>query len=352
MLGDGHGFDPVVHANALGGEQEIRMRMTMRLKRTGHDIRQVFRNLVTIDLGGGTEDTLLLAGSRRSGTTWLSTVINYRRKLRYVFEPLHSEFVPECRGRPMFQYVRPDATDSALKDLLDRLLSGKVSNRWTNRENQCRISRKRLVKIVRANFMLKYIRREFPRMPIVFVLRHPCAVAASQLRTPRGKTVPIEEQLEQSKLVEDHLAPFLDTMTGREDLFERQIVWWCMENYVPLRQLESGDAHVVFYETMCTQPEGELESLFGFLGLKLDEGVWKQFRRPSSMSGGWSAIRHGQDLIESWRKRVSESQVKEAVRIIESFGLGHVYGAESMPRTPAAELLRPSGSEGQQLSAP
>ena len=41
-----------------------------------------------VDLGKGDHrDAVFLAGSGRSGTTWLSEVINYKGGYRYVFEP-------------------------------------------------------------------------------------------------------------------------------------------------------------------------------------------------------------------------------------------------------------------------
>ena len=37
--------------------------------------------------------TILIAGTGRSGTTWLSDTINYKNQFRYIFEPLHSNKV-------------------------------------------------------------------------------------------------------------------------------------------------------------------------------------------------------------------------------------------------------------------
>jgi len=53
--------------------------------------------------------SILLAGTARSGTTWLGDLIASQIHCRILFEPFNPDFVPEYRGLHYFQYMRPGA---------------------------------------------------------------------------------------------------------------------------------------------------------------------------------------------------------------------------------------------------
>ena len=60
------------------------------------------------DLGRGDhKSSVFLAGSGRSGTTWVSAVINHQGAYRLVFEPFHPGKVRMMRGFRRRQYLRP-----------------------------------------------------------------------------------------------------------------------------------------------------------------------------------------------------------------------------------------------------
>jgi hypothetical protein len=48
---------------------------------------------LTRDLNNDFRNTIFLAGTGRSGTTWLSNIINYKNEYRYMFEPFQSKKV-------------------------------------------------------------------------------------------------------------------------------------------------------------------------------------------------------------------------------------------------------------------
>jgi hypothetical protein len=71
-------------------------------------------------------------------------------------------------------------------------------------------------------------------MPIILLLRHPCAVVASRLAL--GWKDNLFETMEQEDLVEDFLLPMETRIRAASDGFERHLFLWCIDNYVPLRQ--------------------------------------------------------------------------------------------------------------------
>lgn len=282
-------------------------------------------------------NSVFLAGSGRSGTTWVADIINYRNEYRYIFEPFHRHKVPICAPFKYRQYLRPDDADPTFREPARRILTGDVRNLWADKYNRKRVSSRRLLKDVRANLFLKWMNVQFPGMPIVLLLRHPCAVASSRLKVDWQGGADLRQFLAQPRLVEDHLAPFRDVMAGAEDDYARMIFFWCVENYVPLRQFSPGQVHVVFYEALCMEPGREIERLFAFLGVPFDPHVLRSVARPSSATRKDSAIVSGDSLIGGWTKHLSSEQVTRALEILELFELDRIYGRSPTPTAEVAE---------------
>lgn len=289
-----------------------------------------------VDRGSDPSGTVLLAGSARAGTTWISDILNYRNEYRYIFEPFHPNRLATTRGFRPRQYLRPDNDDPAYLLPATDILSGRVRSVWTDKYNRKRVASRRLVKEVRGNLLLGWISSQFPQVPIILLLRHPCAVVNSQLDLKWNWHLDLRDLLSQSPLMEDHLEPFRDLMTSTTERFDQHVLLWCIENYVPLRQFRPGDVHVAFYEHFCVDPAREIERMFSFLGKPFDPAAMANLSKPSAVSRKTSAIVSGESLVESWRKKVGDAQVARAEEILGAFGLDRIYGADPLPKLAAA----------------
>jgi hypothetical protein len=307
--------------------------------------RKVFSRLFFFDLDHRYENSVFLAGFGRSGTTWISDIINYRNEYRYIFEPFHPYRVRLVRDFQYIQYLRPENRDPRYLTPARAVLSGRIRNRWTDAHNRKIFARKRLIKDIRAQFLLKWIHSNFPGMPIVLLFRHPCAAAHSWLKLGWGKEdlgerTDMEVCLSQKELIEDFLGPFKENIENARSEFEQQVFHWCMQYYVPLKQFKRGEIHLCFYESFCENPHKEIQKLFSFLGKKFDEKVLCKLRTPSSLTRKDSAIIKGTSLIDSWREHVSVQDLESALEILNLFGLEKIYSGDSMPNPAAAyELL-------------
>jgi len=295
-------------------------------------IRRKIHSRVFIDYGQDYTDSMFLAGSGRSGTTWISDIINYRNQYRYIFEPFHPRKAGIFEVRHEREYLRPENRESGLVEPIEALLSGRIRSDWIDKFNRKFLGGKRLIKAIRANLLLKWIHTNCPGVPIVLLLRHPCAVAHSQLKLASWAWNADPEQfLAQEELMEDFLEPFRQIMENVQTDFEKHILLVCIENYLPLKQFKRDEIHLAFYENFCVEPEREIDRLFSFLGESYDERVFDQLRTPSPVSRKGSAVVSGGSLVDSWRKHVTEEQVRDALKILSAFGLDMIYAQDSMP---------------------
>lgn len=286
---------------------------------------------------GGHTETVFLAGSGRSGTTWLGGLVNHDSGYREIFEPFHPGKVGDFRAFGSKQYLRPGDRREEFLEPARKALTGRLRSGWTDRGG---IPADRLlVKDIRANLLLGWLAENFPGMPIVLLMRHPCAVVSSRLAL--GWRDNLDETMSQRELVEDHLLPVEERIRAARDPFERHLFLWCIDNHVPLRQFSPGSIHLCFYESLLLDPEPELRHLFAFLGRDFDDGVLDKLGRPS-----FTSRRGSRPSVDGWRSRVGGERVARAGEVLGLFGLDRVYGPGTMPDPAGALALMGAGALG------
>lgn len=300
--------------------QPIRRRMGLRL---------------VIDRNADHRKSIFLAGTGRSGGTWLSDIINQHNEYRFIFEPFHPKRAPWMKPFGERRYMRPEDNNPEFLELAHSIVEGRIRHAWTERFNRRLVAHERLIKEDYANLMMKWLRVNFPGMPLILLLRHPCAVAASFVaHNYRGAVMPL---LEQEKLVEDFLHPYINAIRQAKDTFERTIFLWCVETLVPLRQCRPAEMHVVFFENLVQQPEAEIGRLFSYLGKSMDNLDLEKLKIPSlTARRASSAVWTGANRTDGWKKSVSDAQRRRALEILKLFGLDSIYTDASMPRVEGA----------------
>jgi hypothetical protein len=275
--------------------------------------------------------SILVAGTARSGTTWLGDLIASQIPSRILFEPFNPDLVPEYRGFHYFQYMRPGTENPELCAFARQALSGEIRNHWIDHQNERIHSAYRLIKEIRINLALKWLHGNFPEVPILFLLRHPCAVVSSRMELGWATDSDIEPFLSQPNLVTDYLGEHLDLIRNAKLEEEKHAIIWSISNLVPLQQFMPGELKIVYYEHLCTQPEIELPSLFASIGQDYEGPRPGQINQPSQTTRTTSAVVHGTDRITQWKKKLSPAQIDNVLRVVESFGLNHIYADSFLP---------------------
>jgi hypothetical protein len=294
-----------------------------------------------IDYNCDYRKAVFLAGVGRSGTTWVSNIMNYDNRYRDMFEPFHSHYVYESRRFIYPLYVRPEEKLGNHLRQARRILTGQIRHPWIDHNNRRFVVDRRLIKEIRANLWLKWLKTNFPELPIILLFRHPCAVAESRLALEWPTR--LGQYLAQEQLMSDHLESFRDLMMAAQTPFERHIIAWCLQYYVPLRQFQPEEIHVAYYENFIAKPEQEVANLFGYLKQPYDSRVFDSMAKRSATTYLRGAARADMrtNLADSWRKHFDLKEIRRAVELLARFGLGTIYGDAPLPCDRGAiEIMR------------
>lgn len=284
--------------------------------------------------------SVLVAGVARSGTTWVAELLASQARTRIMFEPFHAQVVEGFRQFPYFPYLRPEDENPALVEFTDAVLSGRLRDPgWVDRRVDCLFPSDRVVKDVRVSLFLRWIHDRFPEVPIVFLLRHPCAVVASHLRLGWSVEADLRSMLSQSTLVEDHLLDQRALLGSLHSPLEQVAALWCIQNRIALRQCSGGPISFLFYEDLAREPRAVIPHLFAAVGRDFDASAYVAHARHSDTVAPGSPLLARTDPTRAWTSELSAEQVGRVLEIVEAFDLGHLYDDRGLPKRRAASSI-------------
>jgi hypothetical protein len=305
-------------------------------------MKQVLRSKV---IAGGlrlrnlrAEDALVLSCDPRSGSTWLSEVLTACTPSAVIWEPFHLDNVPRVRdaGFAWRQYIPPDADWPEAEALVRDILRGRLINQWTSWASPASgffTAEQLIVKCCRANGFLPWMVRRvaFRRKPIHF-LRHPFAIAASQIRMGNFDTAGMDADLQRGPYAKD-LAESAEYIRGLQTDEERIVAMWCRTQKGALEDSQTQDRVVrMHYETLSVYPEREIQHLFDAWGEPVPEIAQAQVQKASRMTQGDSLLNDPEQQVGKWRHQFSDQQIARMGQILKDFGIS-AYGEDPMPVT-------------------
>jgi len=293
---------------------------------------------------GNYKEAIWLIGAARSGTTWISNLLNHEKRLREMFEPFHPRFVEPMTFLLPHQYTRPDEPNEKLEKIAADVFSGRFVHPRVDQGNRSLVYHGLLVKDVFANLFACWTSNRFPQVKPVLLIRNPFAVALSVCKAKNWfwAKEPLDF-LKQTNLVEDHLHPFEEIIrktSAEQDPVLCQILIWSILNTVPLRQFVPGQCHICFYEDVLSDPEREISNIMRFVnpaGPPVSGSLkQKMISRPSrtTLSGERG----------SWQSELSSQQIDAGLNILNQFGFAELYDESGKPAR--AVLQQTAASRG------
>ena len=282
-------------------------------------------------------ETVWIVGDGRSGTNWLSSIINHDGQSRFLYEPVHPEKVAAMKRLELFEYQRPEEENARLYKLLKPVMTGTLSDSRANHSNELKIYPRLLVKDIFAHLLARWTISRFPSVKLILIMRHPFDVAASKAQ--KRDWAWMEEPadlLKQADLAKDHLIPFQGFIKDQRSFFEKQVTTWAIIHYVWFRQFKEGECQVVFYENLCRKPELEASRLGEFIDRPSDN-IDRMMRYADSSAIKSPAMDPSGDKL--W-PQYSAEELQRGHEILARFGLDHIYGAERDPLIDTGQIFR------------
>ena len=233
----------------------------------------------------------IIAGSARSGTTWVADALSISNGAATLFEPLDPDAIPQARTlanrrlgaedesthaasffndvfagvhRNLWTLTRVKRQELALNAPLQLL--GKARSALVNYFRYGRTGRGQwLYKLGRANLMLAWLERNFDAR-IALVIRHPGAVVASRVRRRWSWRPTLQTYLE-SVDVRRMLGDVAGAVAQIEDPVRGHAAIWCIQHAVALHDWEGSRFTVHFYEQLTSGHREEWQRLTSQLEL-------------------------------------------------------------------------------------
>jgi len=292
-----------------------------------------------------------IAGSGRSGTTWVLDSMATANDLRPVFEPFHP-YISPVGDRYAHRALAPEEENEELKQFLWKVCDGKSHRLWTQYRRQIRwlfpppnnfgtrkdagrtwrhwakfiteiprltleARRKEpIVKCIRANLMLGWLSRRCG-CRVVLIVRHPGAVIESELRGSWNAQFALDRFRNDGKLHEMTNGRYVKLLAQPMTQTEALAVRWLVENQWVVERADADGITVIYYEELRSSPAEGWRRIGDALGLELlpDTGT---LSRPSQQS---STRRTGDDgggsVKNRWQRALTGEQIDEIQRMLD-----------------------------------
>lgn len=252
---------------------------------------------------------IVIVGSARSGTSWFSELIALQHRYRMLFEPEH-EFKTKHGKLICDRYLTPETNTKTIERYIKRVFAnrvdcdwiGQISNRKWKRHLWPFIPKKFIIKFVRCNLSAQYMAVHF-KIPVVFIVRNPYDVLASQQRVKFPWLYDLSWFESQDNLCDLLLSTYGFDLRKQQNLsdLEKLCIRWCIENSVPFLNGEEAAFEVYKYEDI----KADINLFLDFCkkhDLKPLNNLESIFTQPSSKTHPKSTIITGENKSAHFTK--------------------------------------------------
>jgi hypothetical protein len=256
-----------------------------------------------------------------------------------LWEQLHWRTNPECQdygfGEPI--YLTKEQATTEQEQFVRRVLTGQTlssainTSRYFQPWDLIRL-RAYVAKFVTANMLLPWMVETFG-VRAIYMVRHPCAVVASQMKHGRWDEVG-KEFCEHPVLFQEHprLRRTFEAISRTEEILAFN---WAVQNIIPLKHPSPKPWITTTYEALVEDGMNEVERIFGELGEPVPQQAESMLNRSSATSSEDSSNHRNREQLAKWRKRLSTAQISRILEVVHDAGIA-VYDSSLFPNVDRA----------------
>lgn len=287
-------------------------------------------------------NNIYLFSTRRGGSTWLSQLLSCDKNTRYVdhalgylnMDFLERSYLPKVN---LNQYIEPD---NKINLYFESIESGKLTSRAIANpfnDDYVRKSNRLVFKITEGKALLNWI-MDKRNGCFVFQFRHPISNALSIVRNNWGLT--LEAYLKSNYFIDNFLTKeqhqYATKIAEGDDKMEKCVLNWTLENLVPFNFTKTQRFIFISYEETVQNSTQIMRYLAEELSLKNISGMIKKHNEPSNSSKLSTneireKIKNNENIIGSWRKKISKEDEKRLLAIPEFFNIRAYEVGKDMP---------------------
>lgn len=267
---------------------------------------------------------VIIVGTARSGTSWISEIIARQTRYRMLFEPEHENRTK--RGHLLCDlWIDENNASKEVNNYLKDVFNNRVDCDWIAQNSNRKFKRhlwpflpkKYIIKFVRANLSAKYINSSF-KIPVIHIIRNPYDVIWSQKRANFNWLTDLSHFTKQERLVNLIKNKFDFDISNYEKFtqVEKLALRWCIENVIPIEVLEpyQYDSKIVKYEELINDINvfKRLCEEFDLTPIKNIDDI---YRKPSSKTHKNSVIRTKKERVVDF----SNEELNQINQMLELF---------------------------------
>ena len=287
-------------------------------------------------------NSVALVATGRGGSTWLAELVTQLPNRVLLWEPLHLGNNPAIarHGLGWNPYLPVGSEHPEFETYLRKLLTGNALNTRTltslNFDLRALLApRGFVVKFVQAHGIMPWFSRLFP-VPIVGMIRHPCAVVASQLKHGKSWRNLTKENIDVNiNMLRDY--PHMEAVFDRIGTTVEALAFeWALKTYF---LLQTDRRLLLTYEAMVAEPWKEAERVFAYLEEPTPSGILGGLEAPSATTHHEANYDNWEDRLRGWQRQLSHAEQDQILGVAHDMRVT-LYGAGLYPDTATFEPIR------------
>lgn len=268
---------------------------------------------------------IIIAGSARSGTSWLAEIIALQFRYRLLFEPEH-EYQTQEGHLICDKFITEGILQNEQEEYFKKIFKNKIDSDWiaqiSNRKLKMHlwpvVPKKYVIKFVRCNLSAHFMSSYF-EIPLLFITRNPYDVILSQNRVKFNWLYNLNHFKRQKPITEVLESKYNFSWDEADSYSEIEILSlrWCIENKVVFDLHEdNSNFKIVKYEDLKSDIN-LFYDLCKTYDLKPLSNLEELYSRPSSKTHPESNIKLGSKNVQN----VDADSFESIKKILDRFNV-------------------------------